>query len=638
MKRKKLKIISVIICLIMSLTLSGASLVVHADAQQSDLIILYTNDVHCSIEDYPMLAAYRAELIAQGNRVITVDAGDAIQGEVIGTMTDGLAVVDIMNAVGYDYAVPGNHEFDYGMETFLDLANNEAEYEYIASNFHYLPGVRPVFKPYSIAEFNGKKIAFVGISTPETVTKANPEYFKDENRNFIYGFPTWDMAEGVLAQNIQESVDSAVNEGADVVVAVGHLGIQGVTEGWRSTDIIGETGGIDVFIDAHSHEEIIGNTYKNKDDEDVLLTSSGTKFNYIGQVTLYSDGSVVSELIDTDDLQLDSMSSAAKEQYDSVKAVVDGYNEEIAYLYDPIGTSEAKLVVYDEENNWLVRKAQTNTGDFVTDAYRAVTGADIAVCNGGGIRSEIDIGDVNRKSIMNINPWSNEMCVIEITGQQLVDMLEHSARSYPEYSGGFMHVSGMSYQIDAWKPSPVSADQFGNFESINEDMERRVTNVKVGGEPVDLSKMYTVAGSCYVLIDGGDGMTMIDGANVISREALCDSDMLIKYFTEDLQGKITASQYGNPAGDGRITILATKPVPNTDTGIGGSSENYGGNATTNGNAATTDENAVTTDENAVADDPLSAVVVIIAVSAVAVAGGVFVVAWVLIKRKDHKLQ
>lgn len=548
------KVLSIILAIVMVVSILPV-----AFAAETNTVILYTNDVHCEIDDYPVLAAYKAQLEAEGNTVILVDAGDAIQGEVIGTMTQGEAIVDIMNAAGYDYAVPGNHEYDYGMEPFLDIAENKAEYEYISSNFYYLPGVRGVFEPYAIEDIGDYQIAFVGITTPETVSKANPDYFKDENKNFIYGFPTWDMKEGVLYENVQESVDAAIAEGADIVVAVGHLGILETTDGWKSTDVIANTNGIDFFIDAHSHETIKCEAYKNKDNQNVLLTSSGTKFEHFGKISLNADGSVSFDLIDPDTIDVTTMSETAQSEYNKVKDVVDEYNTQVAYLYDPIGTSEAELVVYDEDGSWLVRKQETNTGDFVADAYRAVTGADIAICNGGGVRSEIAAGSVSRMDLMNINPWNNEMCVVEITGQQLIDVLEHGARSCPESLGGFFQVSGVTFEIHAYRESPVATDINGNFESIDETKERRVENVLVDGKPVDLDAKYTVAGTQYVLTSGGDGLTMLEDARVVQQEGLlCDSEMLIKYL-EMLGGTIPAAKYGNPDGDGRIKIIEKDP-------------------------------------------------------------------------------
>ena len=550
------KTLSIILAFIMI-----AAVLPTASAAENETVILYTNDVHCAIDDYPVLAAYKAELIAQGKNVIVVDAGDAIQGEIIGSMTEGESVVDIMNAVGYDYAVPGNHEFDYGMDVFLELAKNEAEYNYISTNFYHLPTVDPVFSPYAIEDFGDYQVAFVGISTPETITKSTPEFFKDENGNFIYGFPRYPggMTNEALYENIQESVDMAVNEGADVVVAVGHTGILETNDGWKSTDIIANTDGIDYYIDAHSHETTESATYKNINNEDVILTSTGTKFANFGVLTI--GGSTADfKLVNPDDVDVETMSESAKSAYGTVKAKVDGYNTMIAELYKEIGTSEAKLVAYDSDGSWAVRKRETNLGDFVADAYRTVTGADVAIANGGGVRADIETGGVSKKNLMDANAFNNEMCVIEVTGQQLIDVLEHGARECPEPIGGFFQVSGVTFEIHAYRESPVICDSLDNFIGINGTMERRVENVCVGDEPVDLEATYTLAGSTYVLTQGGDGLTMLEGSTVVQKDGLpCDSEMLIKYFTETLGGVITAEKYGNPDGDGRIRLVDQSP-------------------------------------------------------------------------------
>ena len=560
------KFLSIILAVIMT-----ATVIPFAFAAETETVILYTNDVHCAIEDYAVLAAYRAELVAQGKNVITVDAGDAIQGEVIGLMTEGEAVVDIMNAVGYDYAVPGNHEFDYGMETFLDLAQNKAEYEYISSNFHYLSRAKPVLMPYAVEDFGAYQIAFVGISTPDTITSSTPEYFKDENGNFVYGFPLYPsgMTNEALYENIQKSVDEAVDDGADYVVAVGHAGIIGSNDGWKSSDIIANTDGIDCFIDAHSHETTEKAVYKNKNSEDVFLTSTGAKFANFGVLTISGDNESF-ELINPDNVDIEAMSEEAKSAYNTVKGKIDGYNEDIVYFFEEIGTSEAKLVIYDSESGRAVRKRETNAGDFVADAYRAVTGSDIAIVNGGGVRAEVEVGGVTRKNLMDVNAFNNDMCVLEVTGQQIVDILEHGARKCPEELGSFFQVSGVTFEIHTYRETPVITDQLGNFVGIDGTLERRVENVLIGGEPIELDKKYTLTGSTYVLLQGGDGLTMVDGSKILQQEGLpCDSEMLIKYFTETLGGVISDDTYGNPDGDGRITIVESNfDIPECDYEIG----------------------------------------------------------------------
>lgn len=552
--KKTYKLISLLLTVVMLFT----SACVFAFASDNETVILYTNDIHCAFDGYPALAAYKADLETQGKNVVVVDAGDAIQGEVIGALTEGEAIVDIMNAVGYDYAVPGNHEFDYGMDVFLDIAENIAEYEYISSNFFNLLSVSPVLAPYAIEDFGDYQVAFVGISTPETITKSTPEYFKDKNGNFIYGFPNYPggMTNEALYDNVQRSVDSVIEKGADIVVAVGHTGILETSDGWKSTDIIANTNGINYYIDAHSHETIESAIYKNIDNEDVVLTSTGTKFANFGVLTISGENASF-ELVNPADYEV--LSEPAKLAYNTVKAKIDGYKNDILYLYDSIGTSEVKLIAYDSDKSWAVRKRETNAGDFVADAYRAVTGADVAIANGGGIRADIEAGNVTRKNLMDVNAFNNDMCVIELTGQQLIDVLEHGARECPDPIGGFFQVSGVTFEIHTYRETPVICDQLDNFIEMDESKERRVQNVFVGGEPVELDKTYTLAGSAYVLIQGGDGLTMLDGAKVVKREGLpCDSEMLIKYFTEHLDGKITSEKYGNAEGDGRILIIDEK--------------------------------------------------------------------------------
>ena len=517
--------------------------------------VLYTNDIHCEVSGYPALAAYRAQLLENGENVVTVDAGDAIQGEAIGAQTKGSAIIDIMNTVGYDYAIPGNHEFDYSLSTFLDLTKN-ADFTYLSANFVDLQTGSIVFTPYAVKDFDGKKAAFIGICTPETYTKSTPVYFQDENGNYLYSF-----SENTFYETIQNTIDQAREDGADIVIAVGHLGINGTASGWKSTDVIANTTGIDVFIDGHSHETIANHIYQNKDGEDVPLTSTGTKFDNFGIMKIQMDASdasndisITAQLLHPSEVTYDS-SEAASEAYHSVQNKIDHYNQELSYLYEVLGTAETELTINNAEGVRRIRSGETNLGDFVADAYRSICQADIALVNGGGIRASVSAGDVTRKSLMDVNPWSNAMCVIEASGQQILDALEHGARNLPEENGGFLQVSGLTYDIDTWKESPVIMDEQGTFQSIDPAKERRITNVKVNGQALEPDKMYTVCGSVYTLQNSGDGFTMFKNDKVVAQDNLpTDATMLISYFTDVLNGRITAGQYGNIAGEGRIII------------------------------------------------------------------------------------
>ena len=537
-----------------------------SEPMKEEAVILYTNDIHCAIDNYSVLASYRQQMLDGGYKTITIDAGDAVQGEVIGTLTNGSAIVELMNAVGYDYAVPGNHEFDYGMDVFRELSGQtEAEimpeYEYLSANFVDLLTESTVFRPYEIRNIAGQDVAFVGISTPETYTKSTPAYFQDEAGNYIYSF-----CEDSFYETIQSAVDAAEADGADLVIAVGHLGTDAASEPWRSTDVIANTTGIDAFIDAHSHSTIEAQLVDNEAGEDVLLTSTGTKFANFGKMTVSPDGSISAELIAPAEVDVDATVSA-KAAYDETEAVIEKYEEMQAFTYEEIGTSEADLTTVDPETGVrIIRSQETNMGDFVADAYRIVTGADIAFANGGGIRADVAKGTVTRKSLMDVNAFGNTMCVLEVTGQQILDALEWSAHAPLNEdgtglteNGGFMHVSGLTYEIGlSVAESPVQTDSQGSFTGIDASMARRVKNVTVGGKPIDPEAVYTLAGSAYTLQSGGDGYTMFKGAGVVQADCGIDQDLLIRYLQEDLGGVIPAELYGNPYGEGRIRFVTAE--------------------------------------------------------------------------------
>lgn len=552
MKLRKLTaaVLSMILATAMSLTAAAApdqAAVLSAAPEAGKIVILHTNDVHCGVEEgvgYAGLAAYRNEMQLQygADNVTLVDAGDAIQGGALGTLSDGAFLVDTMNQVGYDIAVPGNHEFDYGVENFLDLAQNRADYTYLCSNFVDLTAGTLVLPPYRMIDYSGTQVAYVGIATPETFTKSTPVYFQDEAGNYIYSFCQGNDGADLYA-NVQASVDMARAQGADYVVAIGHLGTEGITPAWQAGAVIANTSGIDVLIDGHSHEAY-EKVVENKDGEDVLLAQTGTKFNAIGKVVIDpSTGDIVSELV---------------EDYDQKEPVTDVFLQALdAGLEDILGQVVAKSDVDLTSNDPAtglrrVRSGETNLGDMVADAYRTVMGAQIGFANGGGIRADLPAGDITYEDIINIHPYGNEMCVVEATGQEILDALELGASHYPQENGGFLHVSGLTYTIDVSVPSSVVTTDEGDFVKV--DGAYRVTDVKVGGEPLDPAKTYTVASHNYMIKNGGDGYIMFRDNTLLQDCTMLDNQLLIEYITQSLGGTV-GEQYANPYGDGRITIL-----------------------------------------------------------------------------------
>lgn len=552
MKLRKLTaaVLSMILATAMSLTAAAApdqNAVLSAAPEAGKIVILHTNDVHCGVEEgvgYAGLAAYRNEMQLQygADNVTLVDAGDAIQGGALGTLSDGAFLVDTMNQVGYDIAVPGNHEFDYGVENFLDLAQNRADYTYLCSNFVDLTAGTLVLPPYRMIDYSGTQVAYVGIATPETFTKSTPVYFQDEAGNYIYSFCQGNDGADLYA-NVQASVDMARAQGADYVVAIGHLGTEGITPAWQAGAVIANTSGIDVLIDGHSHEAY-EKVVENKDGKDVLLAQTGTKFNAIGKVVIDpSTGDIVSELV---------------EDYDQKEPVTDVFLQALnAGLEDILGQvvaeSDVDLTSNDPATGLRrVRSGETNLGDMVADAYRTVMGAQIGFANGGGIRADLPAGDITYEDIINIHPYGNEMCVVEATGQEILDALELGASHYPQENGGFLHVSGLTYTIDASVPSSVVTTDEGDFVKV--DGAYRVTDVKVGGEPLDPAKTYTVASHNYMIKNGGDGYIMFRDNTLLQDCTMLDNQLLIEYITQSLGGTV-GEQYANPYGEGRITIL-----------------------------------------------------------------------------------
>lgn len=547
-------------------------------SESKGTVILYTNDVHCAIDNYSALAAYRQQKIDEGYDTYLVDAGDALQGEIVGSMTDGSAIVEIMNSAGYDFAVPGNHEFDYGMERFRQLSGLEqndiqADYEYLSANFIDLRTNSTVFEPYKIVETGNNKIAILGLSTPETYTKSTPKFFQDENGNYIYSFSEDKKStpENEYIDTIQKSIDEASVE-ADVVIALGHLGTDSASEPYRSTDVIKNTTGIDAFIDGHSHSTIPSEIVNDKNGEPVALTSTGTKLKSFGKMTISSDGEITTELIDPSTLTLDD-SETVKAAYDKTEEILSDYRNQVEQFTNvKIGVTESPLYITDPATGKrMIRNRETNLGNFVSDAYRAITGADIAIANGGGIRVDLLQGDVTRKNLMNVNTFKNEISVFEVTGQQILDALEWGAhnplnedKTSLTENGAFLHTSGLTYEINlAVEESPVIADEKGAFAGIDETKPRRVQNVKVDGRDVDLNKLYTLAGSSYTIQNAGDGYTMFAGCRVVQDGIGNDQELLCEYLETNLNGVISAEQYGNPYGQGRINIIS-KDEPVTD--------------------------------------------------------------------------
>ena len=545
------------VCLLASLFVGFNSAGAFAEGEDQDILILFTSDVHCGIDQgwgYAGLYAVKENLSKDYN-VLLVDNGDAIQGEPIGTMTKGEAIIDIMNVMGYDVAIPGNHEFDYGMDRFLELAE-KAEFPYISCNFNKEGEL--VFEPWIMKEVGGVKIAFVGVTTPYTLRSSTPRYFMDNSGNYIYGFLQDETGEGVY-NAVQESVDAARAEGADYVIVMGHIGNETECAPWMYSDVISHVSGIDAWLDGHSHDtdQVI---MQDKDGKDVVRTACGTKLANIGALHITRDGAISSELyswnssvaapklLNIDNAAAEAVSAATDELNAKLAEVVANTTVDLI-INDPVAkTDDGKAVR-------IIRRAETNLGDLCADAYLDQSGeADIAFVNGGGIRVPINKGDITLNDILKVHPFGNSLTVIEVTGQQVLDALEWSVHALPGEFGGFDHVAGLTFEYDATIDSPCVQDEKGFFDHVDETMERRVRNVLVAGEPIDPEAVYKLASHDYQLLNNGDGYTMYDGAKVLQESVKLDNQVLIDYITGTLGGSVGAG-YEEPYGQGRIVSV-----------------------------------------------------------------------------------
>ena len=525
--------------------------------QPGAIVIVHTNDVHCAVDDnlgYAKLVNYAKTMRSTygADNVTLVDAGDAVQGKAMGTLTDGEYLVDIMNECGYDFAIPGNHEFDYGMAQFNTLVAR-ANAKYLSCNFTDLRTGNLMFDAYAMREYgtgaDTKKVAFLGICTPESLTKSSPAHFQ-EGGTYRYGFCEDDSG-AKLYDAVQRAVDQARADGADYVVALAHLGQGGVTPRWTSAAVAANTSGIDVIIDGHSHELYV-QTPLNKNGQPVLVTQTGTQLVGIGQVVINPATGTIAAYAS------DGTASIIK-AWDGVDAdtaaCIAGLQADLAKITGRvIGRSDVRLVALeDDDYTWAVRAHETNLGDFVADAYLALAWhggimADIGLVNGGGIRANIEPGDVTYGNLIDVQPFNNQLAYVDTLGQNILDALEVGASKLPEPSGGLQHAAGLTYTVRTDIPSSVQmpGGKFGGVAG-----EYRVRNVLVNGEPLDVNRRYKLVSHTFLLVDGGDGLTMFMNDEAVLLDL--DNKALIEYIQYDLKGTI-GGEYADPDGQGRIVI------------------------------------------------------------------------------------
>ncbi len=570
-------------------TAAAASMAIGAPAasacwlgDKSDVTILYTNDVHTYIDKqspkltYAAIADLKQSYQNAGKDVLLVDAGDHVQGTAYGSMDEGASIIKLMNAAGYDVATPGNHEFDYGMDRAKAIMK-EADFPYLSCNWVDLRTGLRVLPSVKVFVRGGRRIAFVGVTTPETFTKSTPAYFMDKaQRKYIY-----DIQGGEDGKKLYDAVQKAIDKAkllADVVIGLGHLGVDPSSSPWTSEEVIAHTSGFDAFIDGHSHTVMENKQVQDASGKAVTLTQTGSYFANVGEMTIAADGTITTKLISTHE-GMDATIAAMQTGW--VNTVDDMLGEKIAvgdsdfYVSDP-ATGKRRI-----------RSAETNLGDFVADGIYAYFNeveklhCDLAIMNGGGIRADVPAGDWTFKTCKQVSPFGNVACLMSVTGKQIQDALEFAARFAGEggkENGGFLQVAGATYEIHTDIPNTVQTDE-KNVWIGSATGTPRVQNVKIYDKasgsylPLDPGATYALAGMNYTLRNLGDGFAMFDGAELIkdyvSEDYLVMSTYAMIFDGADAAGLPHLSSansplaaypgyllnYEQPYGAGRITIL-----------------------------------------------------------------------------------
>ena len=550
--------------------------------EKSEVTILYTNDVHTYIDKqapeltYAAIAALKQSYQNAGKKVLLVDAGDHVQGTAYGSMDQGASIIELMNAAGYDAATPGNHEFDYGMDRAKELMR-DADFPYLSCNWVDLRTNLRVLPEIKVFVRGGVRIAFVGITTPETFTKSTPAYFMNKAQTkYIY-----DILGGEDGQKLYSAVQKAVDKAkclADVVIGLGHLGVDPSSSPWTSEEVIAHTTGFDAFIDGHSHTVMENKQVADASGRLVTLTQTGSYFANVGEMTIAPDGTISTRLVSTYDQEDPAV---AAEQAAWVNTVDDMLGEKIA-------VADTKFYITDPATGKRrIRSGETNLGDFVADGIYTYFNeveqlhCDIAIMNGGGIRSDEDAGYWTFKTCKQVSPFGNVACLMSVTGKQIQDALEFAARfagAEGKENGGFLQVAGATYEIHTDIPNTVQTDD-KNVWIGSATGTPRVQNVKIYDRangtyvPLDENKTYALAGMNYTLRNLGDGFAMFDGAELIkdyvSEDYLVMSTYAMTFGGVDAEGLPHLSSansvlaeypgylldYENPYGAGRISIL-----------------------------------------------------------------------------------
>ena len=512
----KRRLFSLILAISMLFSIMSSAEAARLPENGSDLrgmvVILHTNDIHGRISrgdglaGFSSVSALKKAFTDAGAYVLLVDAGDVLHGLPAATINKGADVVRIMNAVGYDLMTPGNHDFNYGTERLVELSKL-MNFPVISANVISKETGKTIFDAYAIVKKGGITFGFFGLSTPETAYKTNPKNVK----TVVFKNPV---------EYAAKQVSELKKKNVDYIVALTHLGVDAASE-YTSDKIAAKVRGIDLIIDGHSHTLMVGGKPVDEsiiltEHGDTLIVSSGEYIKNIGVVIISADGEISSGFIPySEDIPSDA-------GIDELVAAISMLSD--VTLSEVIGTTAVKLSGEREYS----RRQETNLGNLAADAIRAATDADVAFTNGGGIRASIEAGDITKKDLVTVFPFGNYVVTKRVTGKALLAAMEHGVKDYPDLSGGFPQVSGITFQIDASKPAGS-----------------RIGGAMVGGKDLDPNSFYLLATNDF-LAGGGDDYTMLDEFGIVNEYASLE-EILITF--------IQAHPDLAPEVEGRITVI-----------------------------------------------------------------------------------
>lgn len=485
--------------------------------KKQSIVILFENDVHCAIDGYPKISGLR-DAIADTAWAALVSSGDFLQGSTAGSILHGQYIVDIMRSMHYDAVGLGNHEFDYLVPRLMELlANFNAPI--LCCNLFDMQDHR-LFASHTVRTYGNRRVAFVGVLSPDTELKDEVYAFRDTD-----GQPIYTLRQYEYIQLVQQAVDASRAEGADYVVLLAHLGEQNGGDRFTSNELIAATHGIDAVLDAHSHH-VVDTVLTNSQGQSVLLANTGTKFAHVGKLYIGPDGRMDITLIPTE--QISQTSPAVSAAVQQVTTQIENQTGQV------VANSEVPLLITDGNGNRMVRNAETNAGDLVTDALRWFIDAQIGLCNGGAIRVDLPAGDLTYGNIFDLVPFDNPIVKLQVTGTQLLDVLQNGTNNLPDEDGNFPQISGLRFTVT------VSDLSISNVEVLQPDGNYA---------PLNPNATYTVAVTDFALVGGFSDL--LRNCPVLQYTVDPCRDALVQYISQSLGG-IIGQQYASP--QERITI------------------------------------------------------------------------------------